>query len=122
MRTVPRIDAIPHGIQITFDAADPPMLAEFWALALGYVLQPPPDGFDTWQAFAEANDMADAIDDYGSVIEGGGTDAATVTGNFGTWEATIVQPHPVPALGFPALLALAGVIAALGSVVTSPAR
>ncbi len=60
--------------------------------------------------------------DYGSVIEGGGTDAATATGNFGTWEATVVQPPPVPALGFPALLALAGAIAVLGSVVTSRAR
>ncbi len=60
---------MPHGIQITFDAADPAALAEFWALALGYVPQPPPDGFATWEAFAEANDMAEAIGDYGAVID-----------------------------------------------------
>jgi hypothetical protein len=35
-------------IQITFDAADPGALAAFWAEALGYVLQPPPGGFEDW--------------------------------------------------------------------------
>ena len=60
---------MPHGIQITFDAADPPALAEFWALALGYVLQPPPPGFDSWEAFAKANDAADSLNDYGSVVD-----------------------------------------------------
>ncbi len=60
---------MPHGIQIAVDAADPPALAEFWALALGYVLQPPPPGFDTWEAFAEANEMADAVNDYGAVVD-----------------------------------------------------
>lgn len=38
-------------LQITFDAASPGRLAAFWAEALGYVLQPPPDGFDSWQAW-----------------------------------------------------------------------
>lgn len=41
-------------IQITFDCADPAGLAAFWAEALGYQLQPPPDGFDTWDAALEA--------------------------------------------------------------------
>lgn len=35
-------------IQITFDAADPRALADFWAAALDYVIQPPPEGFATW--------------------------------------------------------------------------
>ena len=35
-------------IQITFDAADPRALADFWAAALDYVVQPPPEGFATW--------------------------------------------------------------------------
>ena len=35
-------------IQITFDAADPRALASFWAEVLGYVLEPPPEGFQTW--------------------------------------------------------------------------
>jgi catechol 2,3-dioxygenase-like lactoylglutathione lyase family enzyme len=35
-------------IQITFDCTDPAALAAFWAEALGYEVQPPPDGFATW--------------------------------------------------------------------------
>jgi hypothetical protein len=34
--------------QIVIDCADPEVLARFWAAALGYVLEPPPDGFATW--------------------------------------------------------------------------
>lgn len=37
-------------VQITFDCADPEVLATFWADVLGYQLQPPPEGFDTWDA------------------------------------------------------------------------
>jgi glyoxalase superfamily protein len=44
--------AIP--IQIVFDTADPDREATFWAAALGYQLQPPPGGFDSWEAFLEA--------------------------------------------------------------------
>ena len=38
------------GIQVAIDCADPRSLAEFWAETLGYVVQPPPEGFDTWEA------------------------------------------------------------------------
>lgn len=37
-------------LQITFDCADPDALATFWAEALGYQKQPPPEGFDSWEA------------------------------------------------------------------------
>src|SRR5687767_8560294 len=40
-------------IQVTFDCADPDRLARFWAEALGYKIQDPPDGFDSWEAFLE---------------------------------------------------------------------
>ena len=40
--------------QVTFDCADPAALAAFWAEALGYELQPPPPGFDTWEAALES--------------------------------------------------------------------
>jgi catechol 2,3-dioxygenase-like lactoylglutathione lyase family enzyme len=40
--------------QVTFDAADPPALARFWAAVLGYVEQDPPPGFDTWDAFLDS--------------------------------------------------------------------
>ncbi len=35
-------------IQMTIDCADPARLAEFWAQALRYQLQPPPEGFASW--------------------------------------------------------------------------
>lgn len=40
--------------QVTFDCADPAALAGFWAEVLGYVLEPPPPGFDSWEAALEA--------------------------------------------------------------------
>lgn len=41
-------------VQVTFDCADPAALADFWALVLGYRLQDPPPGFDSWEAALEA--------------------------------------------------------------------
>lgn len=40
-------------MQITFDCADPAGLAAFWAEVLGYRVQPPPDGFESWNAALE---------------------------------------------------------------------
>ena len=37
------------GVQVTFDASDPARLGAFWAELLGYVEQPPPEGFGRWQ-------------------------------------------------------------------------
>ena len=34
--------------QVTFDCADPAALAAFWAEVLGYEVQPPPQGFESW--------------------------------------------------------------------------
>lgn len=42
-----------NTIQITSDANDIDRMAEFCADALGYVLQPPSDGFDSWEAFLD---------------------------------------------------------------------
>ncbi|HVF05106.1 MAG TPA: VOC family protein [Frankiaceae bacterium] len=39
------------AVQVTFDCADPPRLAAFWASALGYVVQPPPEGYGSWPEF-----------------------------------------------------------------------
>jgi hypothetical protein len=36
------------AFQVTFDCLDPARLAEFWAAALGYELDAPPEGFATW--------------------------------------------------------------------------
>ena len=34
--------------QLVIDCKDPGPLARFWAAALGYMLEPPPEGFATW--------------------------------------------------------------------------
>ena len=55
---------------VTVDTADPAALAEFWAFALGYVLQPPPEGFDTWEAFADALDLPEEDRErYAAVVD-----------------------------------------------------
>ncbi|MET9230488.1 VOC family protein [Lentzea sp. NPDC003310] len=58
------------GIQVTMDAADPGKLAGFWADALGYVVQPPPPGFDSWEDFAVKNNIPfESINDYSAIID-----------------------------------------------------
>src|SRR3954454_3693793 len=37
-----------YGVQVTFDCAEPARLAAFWAEALGYEVQRPPEGFGSW--------------------------------------------------------------------------
>ena len=39
---------MPVRFQLVVDCHDPELLARFWAAALGYVLEPPPEGFATW--------------------------------------------------------------------------
>ena len=41
--------AIP--IQVTFDCRDPAALSRFWADLLEYQLDPPPTGYDSWEAW-----------------------------------------------------------------------
>jgi hypothetical protein len=57
-------------IQVTFDAADPPALAAFWGELVGYVEQDPPEGFDSWEAWAVANDLPrERWDDYAARVD-----------------------------------------------------
>ncbi|MEP7019063.1 MAG: VOC family protein [Pseudonocardiales bacterium] len=42
------------SFQISFDAADPERLGTFWAEVLGYVMQDPPAGFASWDAFLDS--------------------------------------------------------------------
>lgn len=39
------------SFQIVVDCAEPDPLARFWAVALGYVLEPAPEGYDGWDAY-----------------------------------------------------------------------
>jgi hypothetical protein len=62
---------MPAGFQIVIDCVDPGLLARFWAAALGYVLESPPEGFATWDDWRrdigfpddELGDGADSIVD-----------------------------------------------------------
>jgi Glyoxalase-like domain len=54
--------------QVTFDCAQPSVLARFWMAALGYELDPPPDGFDTWEAFLESIGVPEDEWDTGASI------------------------------------------------------
>ena len=60
--------------QVTFDCADADKLARFWAEALEYVVQPPPDGFDSWPAFlAQVGVPEDQWDKASAAIDPDGT-------------------------------------------------
>jgi hypothetical protein len=60
-------------MQVTFDSREPRRLAAFWAAALpGYRVQPPPPGFDTWQAFLAARGVPPERWDSASAVVGDG--------------------------------------------------
>lgn len=62
-----------HDIQVVIACQDPSRLSEFWAGALGYIVQPPPEGFETWDDFADEasipevrrNDISAIVDPEG---------------------------------------------------------
>jgi hypothetical protein len=60
-------------IQVVFAAKDPGRLATFWRMALSYEPEPPPPGYETWEAFAEANGIdLQAGSDIDSAIDPAG--------------------------------------------------
>jgi len=60
-------------IQVVFDAADPGKLARFWASALGYIPEPPPEGFASWEDFGRSIGMPEErFGDQAAVIDPGG--------------------------------------------------
>jgi Glyoxalase-like domain len=62
-----------HGVQIVIDCSDPRALSQFWAEALGYVLEPPPRGFDTWDAFLDQmNVPEDKRNAFSAVVDPSG--------------------------------------------------
>jgi hypothetical protein len=53
---------------------DPAALAEFWAAALGYIVQPPPEGFSTWDEFADSVGIPEEMrNDISAVVDPEGT-------------------------------------------------
>jgi Glyoxalase-like domain len=61
---------MPQPFQIVFACQDPESLSKFWADASGYVLQPPPEGFETWEAFADEVGIPKELwGDFGACID-----------------------------------------------------
>jgi Glyoxalase-like domain len=61
------------AVQVTFDAADPRVLADFWELALGYQKEPPPGDFPTWEDWAASVGIPEATwNDYRALIDPAG--------------------------------------------------
>ena len=50
---------MPARFQLVVDCKDPELMARFWAAALGYVLESPPEGFDTWDDWRRDIGFAD---------------------------------------------------------------
>src|SRR4029450_2258286 len=38
-------------LQLVIDCQDPRPLVRFWSQALGYKVEPPPDGFESWRGY-----------------------------------------------------------------------
>lgn len=62
--------------QLAIDCADPGTLSRFWMAALGYVIEPAPEGFDTWDDYWRSvgvpEDELDGRIDFIVDPEGGG--------------------------------------------------
>jgi Glyoxalase-like domain len=58
-------------IQVTIDCADPGRLARFWADALGYRVEEPPDGFASWQDYWVSRGLPpeEVEDGYDSIVD-----------------------------------------------------
>jgi catechol 2,3-dioxygenase-like lactoylglutathione lyase family enzyme len=63
-----------RDVQITFDCADPAGLSAFWAEVLGYQVQAPPQGFESWEQALEAFGVPpEKRNDASAVVDPGGS-------------------------------------------------
>jgi hypothetical protein len=58
------------GFQVVIDCSDPARMMEFWATALGYREQEPPEGYATWEDFLRAmNVPEERWNEAGAVVD-----------------------------------------------------
>jgi hypothetical protein len=61
-------------VQVVIDCADPAKLAEFWAQALGYEVQGPPQGHATWEDFLRTRGIPESeLNSASAVVDPAGT-------------------------------------------------
>jgi catechol 2,3-dioxygenase-like lactoylglutathione lyase family enzyme len=68
---------MPGRLQITIDCADPQQLTAFWAGALGYKIEDPPAGFNSWNAYwlsigVPADELPTDVDAADSIVDPAG--------------------------------------------------
>jgi hypothetical protein len=63
-----RFAAMATPIQVVFDCTHPGQLASFWAAALHYQEQPPPEGFGTWEDALRAWGIPEELFDSRSAV------------------------------------------------------
>jgi hypothetical protein len=62
------------AVQVTFDAADPAALAGFWKHVLGYIEQPPPEGWSSWEDWAREQGIPEEHwNDQSALVDPDGT-------------------------------------------------
>ena len=60
--------------QITVDCVDADEMCKFWSIALGYVLEPPPAGYLSWEDFLRSNDIViPPPGSIGAIVDPAGT-------------------------------------------------
>jgi len=57
---------VPVGL--VFDCAEPREFGAFWEAVLDYVEKPPPDGYESWDAYDDAHGMPESERDAGYAI------------------------------------------------------
>lgn len=59
--------------QITIDCGDADVMSRFWSTALGYIEEPPPAGFLSWEDFLRANGIpTPPAGSIGAIVDPGG--------------------------------------------------
>jgi hypothetical protein len=77
-------------VQVTVDCADPERMVRFWATALGYPPEPPPEGYDEWATFWRGLGLPEeeVVDSGESVVDPDGVGPTTSPSSCGTRRAT----------------------------------
>ncbi|MGW0517533.1 VOC family protein [Crossiella sp. NPDC003009] len=61
---------MPRAFQVVVDCRHPDLMAEFWAYALDYRVQDPPDGQPSWLEFQRAKGFPpEEVAEFASVVE-----------------------------------------------------